>query len=237
MINERRSNPVVSQKLGTLIGQKAWSELDAYLLSLSNADFRSAGHILCEDIMLRFSGNDFWEIFSHLSLFHPKAFLGTCLKAAVTQYRAGKISISEPCLIEYAETVCKNNMSIDRDKFLTAMAEVLQSHDEFNALFNMFNVSQGIERLRYLLRCTTVAAYYSLFENLKHVQDNEQLLQKCCYALIKKGDRLSYNLSSIICKYFDLKNIRGTFSLKIEPYQLNYLDSSQEAFAKVLTSV
>ena len=124
MINERRTNPVVARKLGTLIEQKLWDELDTYLLSLSNADFRSAGHILCEDIMLRFSGNDFWEIFSHLSLFRPKAFLGTCLKAAVTQYRAGKISISEPCLIEYAETVCKNSMSIDRDKFLTAMTEV-----------------------------------------------------------------------------------------------------------------
>lgn len=110
MINERRTNPVVARKLGTLMEQKSWDELDTYLLSLSNADFRSAGHILSEDIMLRFSGNDFWEIFSHLSLFRPKAFLGTCLKAAVTQYRAGKSQYRNRALLNMprlcARTAC-----------------------------------------------------------------------------------------------------------------------------------
>lgn len=237
MINERRTNPVVAQKLSLLIGQKAWPELDTYMLSLSNADFRCAGHILCENIMLQYECEDFWEIFTHLSLFRPKAFLGTCLKAAVTQYRARKISFYSKILYAYAATVTKEGMAIDRDKFLTAMTNVMESQEEFNTAFKMFGISQGPDRLRYLLRCNTAAAYYSLFQCLKHSQDNVALLHKCCYALIKKGDRLSYNLVSIIRKYFGLTDIRGTFALTVEPYQLNYLDSSQEAFTKVLTSV
>ncbi len=237
MINERKTNPVIANKLSGLIESKSWNDMEVYLLSLSNSYFRSVGHILANDIMLRLTGEDFWELFSRLSLFRPKAFLGTCLKAAIIQYKNSKISVDSEILRKYAETVNEKGMNIDRDKFLASMLTALQNYEEFDMLFAYFGIAQGKDRIRYLLHCSTASAYHSLFRNLKYIQDDIEFMQKCCYVLIRKDDRLSYNMASILCKYFDIPNVRGVFSLNIEPFQLNYLDSSQQAFTKVLISV
>ena len=117
------------------------------------------------------------------------------------------------------------------------MLTSIQRYEVFYMLFAYFGIAQGKDRIRYLLHCSTASAYHSLFRNLKYIQDDIEFMQKCCYVLIRKDDRLSYNMASILCKYFDIPNVRGVFSLNIEPFQLNYLDSSQQAFTKVLISV
>lgn len=237
MIHERHTNPVIEKRLYELMVAKRWEDMEQYFLSLSNAEFRTSGHLLCDNLLLRFDGECFWEIFSRLSLFRPKAFLGTCLKAAVQLYQSGKITIDSRQFSDYAAETIKRGMKIDRDKCLFALIGILKEEREFSEVFNMFGVECGERRIPYLLHCTTQHAYYSLFVNLKHVQDEPDFIRKCCYALIRKGDRLSFNLASILCKYFGIHDVRGNFSLNLEPYKLSYMDSSQQAFESVLTSV
>ena len=51
---------------------------------------------------------------------------------------------------------------------------------------------------------------------------------------MKRKDDLSYNMASILRTYFGLSEIQGQLSLKVEEYELSYLESSFEKFRFVL---
>jgi hypothetical protein len=47
---------------------------------------------------------------------------------------------------------------------------------------------------------------------------------------MKRGDGLSFNLASLIKAYFGLDELKGTFSLRLKPYELARIESSYKAF-------
>lgn len=232
-----RQMEVISRRLSCLVTKPDFSELDEYLASLNNASFRIAGKVLAESVLTTLSGDSFWRVFSHLSLLNPKAYLGTCLKAAKVLYERGDIVFSGNILEDYAATVVSKSMLIDRDKFLRAVLPLLKKDKEFADIWRMFAVEASKTRIDYLLRCSTLTSCYEIFKEAKRLQDDLDYLKKICYVLIKRGDNISFNLASIMRSYFAIKDIDCLFSLKLEPYQLSYLDSSQENFEKLLGSI
>ena len=54
---------------------------------------------------------------------------------------------------------------------------------------------------------------------------------------MRKGDALSFNLASVAKVYFDLPQVKGTFSLKLDPYQLGRLEMSYASFRRVMQSI
>ena len=55
-----------------------------------------------------------------------------------------------------------------------------------------------------------------------------------CQAIMKKSDDMSFNMASLLRSYFDLHEIKSTFSLQIEPYELSYIEQSYENFEHIL---
>ena len=82
-----------------------------------------------------------------------------------------------------------------------------------------------------------MACAYLLFRAMRHAEHDHGLLARCCRLLMKKGDRLSFNLASLAKVYFDLPQVKGTFSLRVSPYQLGRLGSSYADFRKMMSLV
>ena len=236
MITERQC-AVMENRMLHLAYQKDLSALGEYLLGMTNSAFRVASRLLSDNVLPQFAGEDFWRVFSYLSLLRPKAFLGTCLKASSALYVENKILFKGKALSAYALYLKEHSMNVDVCKFLKASVVLLREDGEFVGLWKMFGIEKAEERIEFMMYGTSPALYYEIFKECKRLQDSHDFLRRLCYILIKKGDTMSFNLASIICAYFDINGVGAMFSLKIEPYKLNYLDASQCNFEKVITSL
>lgn len=220
-----------------LSSQEDLSLLGAYLLGMTNSEFRAASRLLSDSVLIKLSGENFWRVFSYLSILKPKAFLGTCLKAAEALYKGNIITFDGTALYEYAYYLKEHSMKIDVNKFLRTAVVLLNDEKEFAIVWKMFDVSEAEERIDFLMLGTTSTIYYEIFKECKRLQDSHDYLRKLCYVLIRKGDNLSFNLASIICTYFGINGVSAMFSLNLEPYQLNYIESSRHNFEKIITSL
>ena len=85
-----------------LSSQEDLSLLGDYLQGMTNSEFRTASRLLSDRVLIKLYGENFWRVFSYLSILKSKAFLGTCLKAAETLYKGNNISFEGIALSEYA---------------------------------------------------------------------------------------------------------------------------------------
>ena len=228
---------VMEKRMLYLASQKDLSAFGGYLLAMTNSAFRIASRLLSDKVLPKFAGEDFWRVFSYLSLLNPKAFLGTCLKASSALYVENKIHFKGNALNAYALYLKKHSMKVDVCKFLKTSVVLLREDSEFARLWDIFGIENAGERIDFLMYGSSPLLYFEIFKECKRLQDSHDSLRILCYDLIKKGDSMSFNLASIICAYFDIKGVGAVFSLKIEPYKLNYLDASQCNFEKIITSL
>lgn len=225
-------------RLEMLVSQAELSSLREYLFSLSNSNFRVASVVLADDVLMKLQGENFWRVFVYLSQLSPKAFLGTCLKAATRLYENGLISMYSKNLASYASYVVAHDKEIDRMKFFRAMLGLIEKKEDFLEIWRIFYIDMPEKRIDNLLKYSSnVAAYYEIFNECKRVQDNNEFLKRVCYVLIKKGDNLSFNLASILQSYFDLHGLGARFSLQVPPYKLSYIETSLQNFEKVITGL
>lgn len=230
MINVRRYNPILKQKLSLLIHANDPTDLLKFLYSLNVGDFRSACYILSEDLLHTVDSDQYWAFFNKIVPSNSKAFLGTFLKSAVYLKKKERLAIS----IENITDFLSYATPIDKKKFLEALLPCINSIDELeNIIYNIFNkdVEQAVP---YLINSGTTASYFILFRILKTLDWNETQLRSCVISLMKCNRSYAFNMSSILIQYFDLKSVPGCFSLHIEPYELSCLDQNFESFSKIL---
>lgn len=237
MLNVRQHNPLLRNRLLVYIAANDAAGLADCLASLSNTEFRTAGFLLGEDLLpLLADGEEensagFWNFFLTIVPRHPKAYLGTFLKAAVSLCKTGKLSLNDSRLDSYAK---EQASPIDCRKVLDALLPEMKTPQEGMRLLQLFGEEKAETQVQALLKTTTPVGYYLLFRTLKTCEENRRLIHLCCIALLKKGDNRSFNLASILYEYFDLDELPATFSLKIRPYQFGRLDDSYESFLKIL---
>ena len=176
-----------------LSSQEDLSLLGDYLQGMTNSEFRTASRLLSDRVLIKLYGENFWRVFSYLSILKPKAFLGTCLKAAETLYKGNNISFEGIALSEYASYLREQSMKIDINKFLRTAVVLVKEEKEFALIWKMFGVYEAEERIDFLMHGTTYVLYYEVFKECKRLQDSHDYLRKLCYVLIRKGDNLSFN--------------------------------------------
>ena len=54
------------------------------------------------------------------------------------------------------------------------------------------------------------------------------------YLHMKKNNDMAYNMASILKHYFGIDELKATFSLLIEPYELSYIEQNYDNFNHVL---
>ncbi len=232
MSSVRRHNPALQARLEAFLQAADYEGLYGMLNQLHATDFRTAGYLLGEVLLPVLTGDAYWEVFLAIVPRAPKAYLGTFLKAGRQLYEAGRLSVSGDVLRRFVEAGATD---IDRKKTIDAFLPLLCTPGEAEGLLNAFDVEPG-QRISYLLSAGSRPCCFLLFRQLK-VMDDLSLIRRCCLALIRRGDRLSFNLASLLTHYFALEGIPGTFSLQLHPYEQGRLDASYEAFDKILTSI
>ncbi len=232
MSNLRRHNPALQERLDARLRAADYDGLLACLDGLNATDRRTAGYLLGEVLLPALDGAAFWDVFTTVVPHDPKAYLGTFLKAGCRLYEAGRLTFSHSGFRRFAASQAS---VVDRRKTLGAFLPLLRTPEEVTGLFDAFGV-EAATRVPYLFRAGSHPCCFLLFRQLKAL-DDAALNRKYCLLLMQRGDRLSFNLASLLKHYFALERIPGTFSLRLEPYEQGRLDASYEAFDKLLTSI
>ena len=230
MINVRHHHPVLLNRLKQHFEAGDANALNTTLNNLSAADFRTAGLLLADNLLPAYP-QLFWNFFLSIVPTKPKAFLGTFLKAALTLYRQDRSAMNFTALEVFSKEFAT---AIDAKKCLEYLIPGFSSVDEVQRILDIFPPETYAQKAMILLKAATPISYYLLFQTLQSADEDKDSLRNYCLYLMKRGDSLSFNMAVILRSYFDLPSLPGTFSLKLEPYQLSRLNDSFENFNKLL---
>ena len=226
------------RKLGILL--ETPEQLLAYLAEMSNAQFRNASRVLGERLLPSVDNDVFWPLFRTLFLSDRKAYLGTLLKALVLRLSPRGAEVPASSLQESGiwtsefVSVCHELTDTDRKKVLLSLLPLLASPSDVERLFLQCGQKEGSSWIPFLLQVQSKPCYFLLLKALRYVEHDKPLLIRTCHFLMKRGDGLSFSMASLLRLSFGLEEVRGTFSLSLEPYQLARIEQSYEAFLQTM---
>lgn len=230
----RLSTNILRKRLETLFSEGDAAGMLQCMNELSNDSFRQASAILRDSLLSQAETSEkFWLFFLTIVPTDNKAFLGTFLKPAVALYQKNILKFDDLRL----ENFCNTCTTIDRRKILDAFLPIIKSDAEGKLLLQTFAKNDLNARLSSLLKVSTPVAAYLLFQETKYMQGDDETIEKVVQILIRRADRIGINLAAIMKHYFDLKNVKANFSLRLEAWQLARLDSSYDNFNKILLSI
>ena len=198
---------------------------------MTGSEFRRSESVV-RGIMATLDNELFWEAYLHLLMFRRQAFL-PCALSVGNLAKGGGLdfsSVNARRVAEWLETEAADCCVKVMDMMMPKMRNV----EQIVGLMNWLKMVGVRERIAMLMKVESVYAYYVLFGLLKEA-DDMRLTRQCCVSIMKKSTDLAFNMSSILLSYFGLNDIRSTFSLRIEPYELSYLDRSFDTFSFLLT--
>lgn len=230
MLNIRSYNPALQQRLRGYLTTKDAEGLCKYLVSLSHSAFRTAGMMLGDTLLKELPAEDFWHFFSTIVPTHSKAYLGTFIKAAAAKFSSGGFTSGEAALKTFASAAT----AIDLRKIIEQLLPALTQTEDIELLLRICCDGTVQQEVQALMRGNGYACYYLLFSRLKKMEGDPQQLRAHCLTLMRKGDHRSFNLACIVHHYFGLNDLPGTFSLRLETYELSRLDGNYEQFCKIL---
>jgi len=238
-------HPIVYTRLRQLFAAGDWEALIAYLEGLSNAHFRSAGNMIGERLLSNVTGDVFWEVARRLIAWQPKAFTVTMAKAATPRLVAGTLSFSDAGFLQLAAYLSSDERIIDRQKLLLQWLPIISEPQTMERLFDLLHVSEPRRRVDFLLRTDGLTSAFVLLRTLRFEEHDREYLTNVCRQLLRRTSTLSsghagslfFNLASLLRTYFDLPDLRGTFSLALQPYELSRLDTDFDTFCRIVTKV
>ena len=238
MMQRRPLNSMLTIRLKRMLESKEHEEFVDCLQNLSHSDFRSASVLLADSLLVNISEEDYWSLFRRLLEVDSKAFLGTVLKAAVLRLNRSELDIRHNGFLVVSNYLNTYEKEIDKRKILERLLPCIQAESNIEFLFERLHINDPRKRIEYLV-CgeLTMAGAFVLFKTLRFLEHDKPFLTKCCRFLMKKGGGLSFNLASLIKVYFDLQDLNGTFSLRLQPYETGRIETSYEAFLKVMSGV
>ena len=234
---DQHYHPLILQRLQSLFSARDWDGLQVYLTTLSNAHFRTAGYMMGERLMPNMSRDDFWEVMLRLILWQPKAFVVTTAKAATPRLTNGTLSLSDTGFHRLAEVLQGEAHWIDRKKLIQQWLPALTEPSTIETLFRMLQVEDMRLRVEFLLHTSGMAAAFVLLRTLRFEEHDRLYLAQTCRALMKRGDSLSFNVASMVRAFFDLQEVKGVFSLHLQPFELSRLDTDYDTFKRIASKV
>lgn len=203
--------------------------LTGYLDGMSNAGRRVAQACLENEVLPELETERFDALFVALFRADNRAWLGCLLKVLVQRIAAGRSGLGD-CV----GLIAGEMTDVDRRKALLALLPVADAPEDVRLLLVRCGLADAGEWIQYLLQVNSRSAYFVLLGALRYVEHDRALLSRTCSYLMRKGDSLSFNVASIIRLSYDIKEVRGTFSLHLAPYQLARVEQNYSAFCDVV---
>lgn len=203
-------------------------ELVQMLDSLSRSEQRTAGYMLGERLLLDCPTEVFWQMSEALVCYDSRAYLITLMKTFLVRLQRGTASLSDTAFSRLAQTF----NDVERQKVALHLLPHLKEPEQVGRLFDILRISKGREQMVYLVRIDTLPCLFLLLRSLRYIEHDREQVLKVARVLIKRGTGPSFNLASIIKVAFGLDELSGTFSLRLQPYQIDRLEQSYEAFCQ-----
>ena len=226
-------NAFLSKRLSLLVASGHSKDLIDFINSLSNAEFRSIGPMLADEILVRgCTISVFWQLFFDIVSMHPKAFLGTFLKAAAKRYAISDLQV-HPCP-EPLRKFAQQASAIDCKKILQSLLPIMREPAEVQDLLQLFGPEESEMTASLLIKFDTKATYYALFQEIRKADGNIDFLRDITLRLMHKGTQRSFRMAAIMQAYFGVNDLPGQLSLQLQPFELSLLEKSDKYFLKII---
>ena len=202
--------------------------LVSWLDSSSRSEQRTAGYMLGERLLLDCSSEVYWKMTEALVHYDSRAYLITLMKAFLLRLEQGTASLSDKPFARLAATFNE----VERQKVALLLLPALQTPKQVEQLFSVLGIAKGREQMVYLVRIDTLPCLFLLLRSLRYIEHDRAEVLQVARQLMKRGTGGSFNLASIIKVAFGLDELSGTFSLRLQPYQISRLEQSYEAFCQ-----
>lgn len=202
--------------------------LVSWLDSSSRSEQRTAGYMLGERLLLDCSSEVYWKMTEALVHYDSRAYLITLMKAFLLRLEQGTASLSDKPFARLAATFNE----VERQKVALLLLPALQTPKQVEQLFSVLGIVKGREQMVYLVRIDTLPCLFLLLRSLRYIEHDRKEVLQVARQLMKRGTGGSFNLASIIKVAFGLDELSGTFSLRLQPYQISRLEQSYEAFCE-----
>ena len=83
-----------------------------------------------------------------------------------------------------------------------------------------------------VLAFVDLTAAFVLLRALRYEEADRELLLRVARFLLRRGDALSFNVASLMRLSFGLDELRGTFSLQLQPWQLDKMEQDWAYFSR-----
>ena len=226
MASDRHYSKTLEQLLLPLLQKEDADGLVALLKSMSKSEQRTAGYMLGERLLPDLPNLLFWKMTEALVRYDSKAYLITLMKTFLARLEKGTASIDDK---PFARLAAGFN-DIERQKVALRLLPRLDSPRLVEQLFTVMGIAKGREQMLYLVRVDTLPCLYLLLRSLRYIEHDRAEVLQVARQLMKRGTGCSFNLASIIKVAFGLDELAGTFSLRLQPYQIARLEQSYEAF-------
>ncbi len=209
-----------------------WHGLTAHLSRLSNADFRKAEKHIRESILPSVPSNVFWQALLNLIIFKKAAFI-TGMLALKSQLKTDTNTIESKDARDFGSKIaaqCPDSVP----KLLNIALPMLQTEKQISSLFSIFAVHDERQQIAALLKIESPLTYFVLFKTLKMIPDNQDIVRKSCIYIMKRNNDISYNMVSILKAYFGIDEMKSQLALRLDTYELSYLDRNYDTFLHIL---
>lgn len=206
-----------------------WAEAETVLGSLSHSEMRRMEKVVREDLLPQLRGDVFWDAWAWLVAYRAQAFLPGIV--AISQAASdGTLDLQGEALRRVACSLTPEQAG----KAFSMAAHHLRLPSQMAHLVEAFSHA-GTERLAIALaRETSPLAYHALLQVLLRDDAPHALVLTCALRLFRKGDDLSLNMVSILKTHFQLTELPARLALRIEPYELSYINASYTHFRYVV---
>ncbi len=228
MAQTRHYSRTIEQKLLPLVQTGDAERLVALLESFSRSEQRTADNILGERLLCECPTDIYWKITEALVRHKSKAYLITLMKTFLERMKRGACSLSDDAFARLAAGFNE----VERQKVALLIMPELDSPQLVERLFSVLHIPKGREQMVYLVRVDTLPCLFLLLGSLRYIEHDRGEVLKVARQLMKRGTGGSFNLASIIKVAFGLEELTGTFSLRLQPYQIARLEQSYDAFCQ-----
>lgn len=226
MSSDKHYSKTLEQHLLPLLQAEDAEGLVRLLDSFSRSEQRTAGYMLGERLLLDCPTDLYWKMTEALVRYDSRAYLITLMKTFLLRSRRGTAGLSDAPFVRLAATF----NDIERQKVALLLLPALDSPMQVEELFFALGIAKGREQMVYLVRIDTLPCLFLLLGSLRYIEHDRAEVLKVARQLMKRGTGPSFNLASIIKVAFGLDELTGTFSLRLQPYQIARLEQSYEAF-------
>ena len=169
------------------------------------------------------SDAEYWDAFAHYYGESPREFLVTLLRG---------MGDRDPLLSDVFLGLIPSFSEIDRQKTAERLIDGYSDPSRLLSLLHHLGYAEPESLIPLLIKHQGMPSAFLLLRSLRYVEEDRELLMRVARFLLHRGDAVAFNLASVMRLSFNLDSLRGTFSLRLDPWQLHKMEQDWNFFSQ-----